>query len=103
MFADASSYAKGSVCYLRSEGVDGTFECRIVSARSRLSGSGVNTIPRLELKAALDAVKLAEFVKRELSFKSAHACIGAFLPLCCSVFELSVRSSQYFLATDFHK
>ena len=69
VFADASSYARGSVCYLRSEDVDGTFECRIVSARSRLCGSGVNTIPRLELEAALDAVKLAEFVKRELELQ----------------------------------
>ena len=57
-FADASSYARGSVCYLRSEGVNGTFESRIVCARSRLCGSWVNTIPRLELEAALDAVKL---------------------------------------------
>ena len=71
VFADASSYARGAVCYLRPEDVDGKYECRIVAARSRLCGSGVNTIPRLELEAALDAVKLAEFVKRELEL---HDC-----------------------------
>ena len=64
VFAHALSYAQRAVCYLRSEDVDGNYECTIVAARSRLCGSGVNKIPRLELEAALDAVKLAEFVKR---------------------------------------
>ena len=66
VFADASSYARGCVCYLRVEGSNGDTRCIIVAAKSRLAEPGVNTIPRLELEAALDAVKLSEMVRREL-------------------------------------
>ena len=66
VFADASRYARDSVCCFLVEGMDGCMHCIIVAAKSRLAEPGVNTIPRLELEAALDAVKLAEMVKREL-------------------------------------
>ena len=66
VFADASSYARGSVCYFLVEEMDGCMHCIIVAAKSRLAEPDVNTILRLELEAALDAVKLAEMVKREL-------------------------------------
>ena len=65
-FADASSYARGSVCYFLVEEMDGSIHCIIVASKSRLAEPGVNTIPCLELEAALDAVKLAEMAKREL-------------------------------------
>ena len=66
VFADASSYARGSVCYFLVKEMDGCMHCIIVAAKSRLAEPGVNTILRLELEAALDAVKLAEMVKRKL-------------------------------------
>ena len=66
VFADASSYARGNVCYFLVEEMDGCVHRIIVVAKSRLAEPGVNTIPRCELEAAMDAVKLAEMVKREL-------------------------------------
>ena len=66
VFADASSYARGSVSYFLVEEMDGCMHCIIAAAKSRLAEPSVNAIPRHELEAALDAVKLAEMVKREL-------------------------------------
>ena len=68
VFADASSYTSGCACYLHVEGPDDEVYCVIVAAKSRLAEPGVNTIPRLEVEAAVDAVKLAEMAKKELEW-----------------------------------
>ena len=65
IFADASSYARGCVCYLRSERTDGDVIFWILAGKSLLAARA-STIPKLELEAALDAVKLAEALKQEL-------------------------------------
>nr|CAB3263157.1 uncharacterized protein LOC104265735 [Phallusia mammillata] len=69
-FADASTVARGCVCYLRTTMEDGSAHCSFVMGRSLLSGSGKHTIPRLELEAALDAVKLSRTVKKELCMEN---------------------------------
>ena len=66
VFADASNCARGCVCYLRIEGNDGSVKCSILAGKSLLANTRASTIPRMELEAALDAVKLAETLKREL-------------------------------------
>ena len=63
-FGDASSYARGCMCYLRLERIEGNVICCILAGKSLLAARA-STIPRLELEAVLDAVKL-EAVKREL-------------------------------------
>ena len=40
-------------------------------AKSHVNGSGKNTIPRLELEAVLDAIKLSKVVKQELGLQTA--------------------------------
>ena len=70
-FADASNVARGAVCYLRYVDRNEQVHCSLVMAKSLLAGSEKHTIPRLELEAALDAVRLAKFVCTELEL---HSC-----------------------------
>lgn len=53
IFCDASERAYGSVAYLRSEDASGTVEVAFRTARSRVAPRKQQTIPRLELSAAL--------------------------------------------------
>ena len=69
VFADASNVARGAVCYVRMICND-TIVCRLVMAKSHITGSGQTTIPRLELEAALDAVKLSRLIRQELDLQS---------------------------------
>ena len=68
-FADASTVARGSVCYLRYIDSDQQIRCSLLMAKSLLAGSENQTVPRLELEAALDAVKLAKVVQSELELE----------------------------------
>ena len=70
VFADASNVARGAVCYVRMICRD-IIVCRLVMAKSHIAGSGQTTIPRLELEAALDAVKLSRLIRQELNLQSA--------------------------------
>jgi hypothetical protein len=65
-FCDASQDAYGTVCYLRAENPDGRIHCAFVMAKSRLAPMKTVTIPRLELQAAVMAVKMETKLKREL-------------------------------------
>ena len=69
VFADASLVARGSVCYLRTES-NGGGRCSFIVGKALLADSDRSTIPRMELEAALDAVKLARMVKRELEIEN---------------------------------
>ena len=57
-FADASEYAYGSVSYLRLVNGTGQVSCSFMLAKSRLTPLKSTTIPRLELEAAVEDVKL---------------------------------------------
>ena len=70
VFADASNVARGAVCYVRLICRE-TIVCRLVMAKSHNAGSGQTTILRLELEAALDAVKLSRLIRQELDLQSA--------------------------------
>ena len=66
LFSDASNVARGTVCYLRVVFPNSAAKCSLVMAKTRVSGAGRTTIPRAELEAALDAVKLSRTIKQEL-------------------------------------
>ena len=70
-FSDASNVARGAVCYARIIGQDSKIICRLIMAKCHVTGSGQHTIPRLELEAALNAVKLSNTIKRELEIPDA--------------------------------
>ena len=65
-FADASEYAYGAVSYLRLVNGTGQVSCSFMLAKSRLAPLKSTTIPRLELAAAVEAVKLDKTLTREL-------------------------------------
>ena len=65
-FCDASTSARGSVCYLRCLLPDSSITCSLVMGKALLPGPGRHTIPRLELEAALDAVNMCRVIRQEL-------------------------------------
>ncbi|XP_067294186.1 uncharacterized protein [Pseudorasbora parva] len=67
IFCDASERAYGSVAYLRTLSPQGDVEISFLTARSRVSPKKQQSIPRLELCAALTGAQLAKLLKAELS------------------------------------
>ena len=67
-FSDASSFARGCVCYLRITRYNNVIECYLVMGKALLADKK-RTIPQLELEAALDAVKMSRVVKKELELE----------------------------------
>ena len=66
LFADASTKAYGAVAYLRVEN-QGTVTITFVMGRSRLAPMKIITIPKLELQAAVIAVRLKEAISNSIS------------------------------------
>ena len=65
-FCDASQDGYGAVSYIRMIDVAGNIHCAFVISKSRLAPMKYTSIPRLELCAAVVAVKLDELLHREL-------------------------------------
>ncbi len=65
-FCDASEYGYGSVAYLRSVYETQQVSVNLLMAKSRLAPLKGSTIPRLELAAALEAVRLDTLLQKEL-------------------------------------
>ena len=65
-FADASKHSIGHCIYLRSVGVNGKIAVALVFASSKVSPRSAETIPRLELTSAMDAVHSTIKVAKEL-------------------------------------
>ena len=66
-FADASEIAYGVVSYLRVIATDGSVNCTIVMAKSRLAPIKKLTVPRLELQAATLAARQNALLRKELN------------------------------------
>ncbi|KAI4903701.1 hypothetical protein NFI96_008893, partial [Prochilodus magdalenae] len=67
IFYDASEQAYGAVAYLRSENTQGKVEIAFLTARSRVAPKKQQSVPRLELCAALTGAQLAKVVRTELT------------------------------------
>ena len=68
IFCDASENAFGAVAYLRMTTNEGAVSTAFVMSRTRLAPLKQLTIVRLELQAAVLGVRLANFIKQELSY-----------------------------------
>ena len=66
IFSDASEVGYGAVAYLLLKNSEGRKTCQLVMARARVAPIRPITIPRLELAAAVLAVKLAKQVQSEI-------------------------------------
>ncbi|XP_026061422.1 uncharacterized protein LOC113045324 [Carassius auratus] len=67
VFCDASERAYGSVAYLRTEDQHGQTEVAFLTARSRVAPKKQQSVPRLELCAALTGAQLAKVLQTELN------------------------------------
>ena len=67
----------------------------LVMAKTRVSGEGRITIPRAELEAALDAVKLSRTIKQELDVPNCpvYFWTDSFIVLHC----LQANCKRFFL------
>ena len=68
-FSDASKHSIGHCVYLRTVGVDGKLAVSLVYGSSKVSPRSAETIPRLELCAAMDAVLSTVNVVKELGLQ----------------------------------
>ena len=68
-FCDASMSAYGSVSYLRAVNAEGKIHCSLLLGKSRLPPIWQMTIPRLELSAAVIAVRMDRMLSRELTLE----------------------------------
>ena len=66
VFSDASEDAFGACAYARWEKKDGSYESRLIAAKSRLAPIKRITMPRLELNGALMAARIQQFIVSEL-------------------------------------
>lgn len=64
IFCDASEQAYGAVAYLRSENNEGQVEVTFMATRSRAAPRKQQSIPRLELCAALSGAQLSKLLVR---------------------------------------
>lgn len=66
-FSDASQQGYGSVTYLRITDHSGNTKCSFVMCKSRLAPVKSVTFPRMELSAAVVAIRLDTMSRNELS------------------------------------
>ena len=67
-FSDGSQNGYGAVAYLRMTFSSGEVHCSFVLGKSSVAPRKPMRIPRLELTAAVVAVRLAKFIQRELEY-----------------------------------
>ena len=69
IFCDGSNTAYGAVAYIRWEKPDGSVECHLLMAKSKLSPLMKLPIPRIELCSAVVGARLKLFIEGEIRFK----------------------------------
>ncbi|XP_041472758.1 uncharacterized protein LOC121422022 [Lytechinus variegatus] len=67
-FSDASQNGYGQCSYLRLVNEEGELSCSLVIAKSRVTPLKHQTIPRLELAAAVISTKMSAFLRKELTY-----------------------------------
>ncbi len=68
VFGDGSREACCTLVYLRWERDDGTAQCMLVTGKTQVAPKVKITIPRMELVAAVNSVRLARKVREALKF-----------------------------------
>ncbi|XP_055307954.1 uncharacterized protein LOC129572072 [Sitodiplosis mosellana] len=72
-FSDASTEAYGAGIYLRCIDENGEIHSKIIVSKSRVSPIKIQTIPRLELSAALILAKLVKYTQKSIRHQSFNA------------------------------
>ena len=71
-FADASLIGYGTCSYLRQVNAEGQIHCSLVLGKARVSPLKPVTVPRLELNAAVIAIRISRFLDHELRGEVTH-------------------------------
>ena len=67
MYSDASELAYGAIAYLNLVFTDGASTLSFLMGKSRLAPVKTVSLPRLELNAAVVAIRIAQVIKKEMS------------------------------------
>ena len=97
-FSDTSQDAYGSVSYIRFVNADGAVHCTFLIGKSRLAPLKTMTIPRLELSAAVVAVKMDQMLKRELTLEVQGSTFWTDSMLVLQYINNQTRRFQTFVA-----
>ena len=68
VFSDASVFGYGACAYLRILYMNGFVGCSLVMGKSKVAPLKPNSVPRLELTAAVVAAKIGSVICRELEY-----------------------------------
>lgn len=96
-FVDASKKAYGAVTYIRSYNTLGSPVVQLLCAKSRVSPLKSQTIPRLELCAALLGTQLTTKVRRELQLHNSSTYIWSDSQIVLSWIESASNSLEPFV------
>ena len=77
-FGDASSTAYGACCYLRAINLDGRIHVALLAAKGRVAPLKRSTAPRLELMAAVSAVKMDIMLRRDIDISIVRSYFSYF-------------------------
>ncbi|XP_030589719.1 uncharacterized protein LOC115783168 [Archocentrus centrarchus] len=97
-FADASVNGYGACTYLRVISQTDQVHCCLVMAKSRVTPSTVTTIPRLELSAAVVAVRVSDLLKTELEIPDVQEFFWTDSTIVLGYINNDARRFQVFVA-----
>ncbi|XP_073766183.1 uncharacterized protein isoform X2 [Danio rerio] len=97
-FSDASISGYGECSYLRTVSASGEVHCSFVMGKSRVAPTKITTIPRLELSAAVVAVRVSDMLKKELDIKDLQECFWIDSKVVLGYINNDARRFQVFVA-----
>ncbi|XP_022518476.2 uncharacterized protein LOC111188878 [Astyanax mexicanus] len=97
-FSDASVSGYGACTYLRTINQSDEVHCCLVMAKSRVSPTNVITIPRLELSAAVIAVRVSDMLQRELEIEDLQEYFWTDSTVVLGYLNNDARRFQVFVA-----
>lgn len=97
-FADASAQAYGACVYVKSENDDGESFVNLICAKSKVAPLKTQTIPRLELSAALLCARLVDKVQTSLSILVSKSIYWSDSTIVLGWLRASPSSLQVFVA-----
>ena len=97
-FSDASDVALGCCCYLRCVHSSGQVRVMLVMSKSKVSPLKKMSIPRLELEAAVMAVKLHVMLKREMDIEISESQFWCDSEIVLKYISNESRRFQTFVA-----
>ncbi|KAI4892141.1 hypothetical protein NFI96_009207, partial [Prochilodus magdalenae] len=97
-FSDASVSGYGECTYLRTVNESDEAHCCLVMGKSRVSPTNVTTIPRLELSAAVVAVRVSDMLRKELEIKDLQEFFWTDSTVVLGYLNNDARRFQVFVA-----